>query len=193
MTSPALPPYIALCGKPTAGKTTVAEVLDLLYGYKLADDGQFLRQIAMNQFGLSYHQVHTQAGKLEKVVINGEEMTVRDVLGRIGNGFEQQFGANVIPELAHKTLKPGQRYVFGSVRREQAAYHKSRGALVIEVQNQFATPSPYEFDQYNPAHIDLAIVNDFNPAGGNPMDAKYLLQRHIDMAISRYLRPLPVA
>lgn len=182
--SPTLPRFIALCGNPTSGKTTAAEILEELFGYKLVDDGQFLRKIGIDHFGLTHQQVYSQAGKLESVVINGETMTVRDVLGRIGNGFEEQFGADVIPELAYNNLRDangfaphqingfGGRFVFGSVRREQGWYHRKRGALVIEIENPLAEPSPYEFDRYNAKACHISVLNDGLARGLSPAEAR---------------------
>lgn len=161
MTTPLpYPQYIALCGNPTCGKSTTAQALENLFGYKLVDDGAFLRQIAMTHFGATWEDVHTQEGKLRTTIVNGETMTWRDVLGRIGNGFENQFGANVIPELAYNGLDPDGMYVFGSVRREQGAYHRKRGALIIEIVNPDAGPSPYEFDRYNSEYAHAKLYND---------------------------------
>lgn len=184
--TPALPQYIALCGNPTCGKTTAAEILEEFAGYKLVDDGGFLRQIAMTHFGASYEDVHTQEGKLRTTIVNGAEMTWRDVLGRIGNAFEAQFGANVIPELAYNGLDPACKYVFGSVRREQGWYHRAKGALVLEIRNPLAVPSVYEFDRFNADACHLAINNDALANGHPHTIARLDLEAKLRDAISRF-------
>ncbi|MCJ9750677.1 hypothetical protein MOV61_08100 [Neorhizobium sp. BETTINA12A] len=40
-----IPKIIALCGHPTSGKTTAAEIINEVYGHELADDGRPLRLI----------------------------------------------------------------------------------------------------------------------------------------------------
>ena len=93
MTSP-LPRFVALCGNPLSGKSTAGLILEKL-GYGLVDDGGPMRQIAINQFGATHDDVYTQEGKLRTTVVNGVTMTWRDVLGRIGNGLEHEFGGDV--------------------------------------------------------------------------------------------------
>ncbi|PZR92271.1 MAG: hypothetical protein DI537_13875 [Stutzerimonas stutzeri] len=169
-----LPQLIALCGHPTSGKSTAAECLQGLEGYHLVDDGKPLREIAKSYFGLTHDQVYTQAGKLEEVELNGRTWTVREILGELGNAFEEKFGGDIIPIMSHNSLPVGQLSVFGSVRREQGAYWRKHGALVIEIVNPLAGPSPYAFDRYNPAHCHYSIINE-PPAGGfaaNPVTAR---------------------
>lgn len=187
------PPYIALCGNPRAGKSTAARVLKTIGNYDLVDDGYALRDIAMKHYGLTYDQVHTQAGKLELVTINGEEMTVRDVLGRIGNGFEAEFGPNVIPELAYNRITDGGRYVFGSVRRDQGSYHKARGALVISIVNPLAGPSPYEFDVFNPAYVDWVVENDATALGLDTAAEEASLAVRLEEALAWWRTTQPLA
>lgn len=155
-----VPKIIALCGNPTSGKSTAAEIINEVYGHELADDGLPLRQIGMNYLGLTPEQVFTQEGKLEKVTLNGREWTVREILGEIGNAFEEKFGGDVIPIMSHNA-RPKEAYsVFGSVRREQGLYWRNKGALVLEIVNPLAGPSPYEFDTFNPVHCHAQIMND---------------------------------
>ncbi len=183
--TPTLPRLVALCGNPTCGKTTAAQILQDLYGYELVDDGGFLRHIAVDHFGAEPDDVHSQAGKLRTTTVNGAEMTWRDVLGRIGNAFEAQFGANVIPELAYNGLDPSKRYVFGSVRREQGLYHRSRGALVIEIRNPLAGPSPYEFDYFNRDACHAVVVNDALARGFDAKTARLDLRNKLVEALLR--------
>lgn len=155
-----LPRMIALCGNPLSGKSTAAELLSMNYGYVVADDGLPLRKIAMDYLGLTEHQVFTQEGKLEKVVLNGREWTAREILGEIGNAFEEKFGGDIIPMMTHHARPEGEYSVFGSVRREQGHYWREAGALIIEIVNPLAGPSSYEFDYYNADYCHAQVQND---------------------------------
>lgn len=169
------PQYIALFGNPGAGKTKAAEILQQQFGYILADDGLPLREIAMKYLGLTHRQCFTQEGKKEIIQINGRDWEARKVLGEIGNAFEDKFGGEIIPQMAHATFDLDEKYVMASCRREQGAYWKSVGAICVEIVNDFAPPSPFEFDWFNPTHIDYRIKNDFNPAAANEADAEKAL------------------
>lgn len=162
-----LPQIIALCGNPTSGKSTAAEIINELYGHELADDGLPLRKMAMDYLGLTPEQVFTQAGKLEYVEINGRRWQVREILGEIGNAFEEKFGGEIIPMMSHNARPKGAYSVFGSVRREQGRYWREKGALVIEIVNPLAGPG-YEFDRYNNAYCHHAILNDGLARGLSP-------------------------
>lgn len=166
-----LPHLIALCGNPTSGKSTAAQIINDVYGHELADDGLPLRKIAMDYLGLTAEQVFTQAGKLEHVEINGRRWQVREILGEIGNAFEEKFGGDVIPMMSHNARPKGSYSVFGSVRREQGRYWRERGALVIEIVNPLAGPSVYEFDRYNAEYCHHTILNDGLARGLSPEDA----------------------
>jgi energy-coupling factor transporter ATP-binding protein EcfA2 len=155
-----LPKIIALCGHPTSGKTTAAEIINDIYGHEVADDGRPLRMIAIDYFGLTHEQVFTQEGKLEEVELNGRIWTVREILGEIGNAFEEKFGGDIIPIMSHNARPKGSYSTFGSVRREQGRYWKKHGALVLEIVNPLAGPSKYEFDTYNASYADHQIAND---------------------------------
>ncbi len=157
---PHAPSLIALCGNPTSGKSTAAEIISSIYGHELADDGLPLRKIAMDYIGLTAEHVFTQAGKLEYVTINGRRWQVREILGEIGNAFEEKFGGDIIPIMSHNARPKGSRAVFGSVRREQGRYWRDQGALVLEIVNPLAGPSKFEFDTYNNAYCHAQILND---------------------------------
>lgn len=157
---PTLPRLIVLCGNPLSGKTTAAEIIRDTFGYQIADDGLPLRQIGMQHLGLTEHQVFTQEGKLEEVELNGRIWTAREILGEIGNAFEEKFGGDVIPMMSHRSQNANECYVMGSVRRDQGLYWKKLGAFVIEIENPQAGPSNYEFDSYNRDPVDVTITND---------------------------------
>ena len=156
---PTLPRFVALCGNPLSGKSTAGKLLESM-GFGLVDDGGPMRKIAIEHFGFSHDDVYTQEGKLRTTKVNGVVMTWRDVVGRLGNALEHQFGADVIPELAYNAVPEGKNAYFGSVRREQGWYHANRGALVLEIRRPGAGPSPYEFDRFNAAAAHAVINND---------------------------------
>ncbi len=174
---------IALCGKPGSGKTTVAEILVSEYGYDIKDDGLPMRQMAMDYLGLTEDQVFTQAGKAEVVMIGQKIMTVREVLGEIGNAFEEKFGEDVIPMMSHSTMISGLKYVMGSVRRNQGRYWKSIGALVIEVVNPLVTDPGYEFDRYNTIFVDRVLLNDGQRMGLEREESLARLRRSVAQVI----------
>lgn len=170
-----LPRLIALCGHPKSGKSTAAEILGETFGYVHADDGLPLREIGMDHFGLTHQQCFTQDGKLEEIDLAGETMTARDLLGRIGRGFEAEVHPFTVPYLCWKRQAPHLRYVMSSVRRNQGAFWKSKGAIVVEIRNPDAGPSPYDFDQYNADLVDYTIDNDFLHLGMDEVAARKAL------------------
>lgn len=160
-----LPPIIALCGHPGAGKTEAQKILFNLFGYVPVDDGLPLRRIAMNWLGATEEQVSTPAGKASAIEINGRPWIMRDVLGEIGNAFEEKFGGDVIPLMAFNQYRIGTslsraRHCFASVRRQQGWFYKRRGGVVIEVRRPGVGPSAYEFDRFDPAAVDAVVDND---------------------------------
>lgn len=179
----AVPKLIALCGNPLSGKSTAADLINRLFGHELADDGLPLRKIAMDYLGLSEHQVFTQEGKKEKVTLNGREWEVREILGEIGNAFEEKFGGDIIPIMSHNARPKNSSAVFGSVRREQGLYWRNQGALVLEIVNPLAGPSPYEFDTFNPTYAHKQIINDGLSRGMGSEQARSDLARKLLKAI----------
>lgn len=180
-----IPKIIGLCGNPTSGKTTAAEIINDVYGHEIADDGRPLRMIAINYFGLTPEQVFTQEGKLEKVTLNGREWTVREILGELGNAFEEKFGGDIIPIMSHNALPKGSYATFGSVRREQGKFWRDRGALILEIINPDAGPSPYEFDRYNPDYAHHRIINDGLSRGLSKEEARRDLTAKLVEVIGR--------
>ncbi len=159
------PRFIAICGNPTSGKSTAQRLLHNALGYVPVDDGRPLRDIAIKWLGLTEQQVTTQTGKLEMVEINGRQWQVRDVLGEIGNAFEEKFGGDVIPLMAmqhYGLLGEISRggYSFGSVRRSQGHFYRRHGGMVIEIERPGVGPSPFEFDRYDKDAIDFTVIND---------------------------------
>lgn len=180
------PRLIALCGNPTSGKTTAAELIGKLYGHRLVDDGLPLRRIAVDYLGLTQDQVFTQAGKLETVKLNGRDWQVREILGEIGNAFEEKFGGDIIPLMSFATTTPDEHLVFGSVRREQGLFWRNKGALVLEIVNPLAGPSPYEFDRFNAEHCHGRVINDGLARGLSSDEARAELAFNLVEAIEAF-------
>lgn len=166
-----LPKIIALCGNPKSGKSTAAELLSEIYGYEIVDDGLPLREIGMNYLGLTPDQVFTQEGKLESVEINGRTWEVREILGEIGNAFEEKFGGDVIPLMSMNRMIADKKYVLGSVRRDQGHFWAKQGAMVIEIENPDAPISKYEFDRYSKTAVQKTVLNDGLSKGMSEDDA----------------------
>lgn len=118
-----LPHYIAICGHPGSGKSTVQAMLASHWHIQAVDDGAACRAIGRAHFGLTMHQVETQDGKAEVVEVNGDSLIVRDVLGRIARGLESEFGPWTMPWLATRGLDPQGHYSFASVRRDQGEFY----------------------------------------------------------------------
>lgn len=180
-----IPKIIALCGHPLSGKSTAADIINEVYGHELADDGLPLRKIAMDYLGLTADQVFTQEGKLQKVELNGREWTVREILGEIGNAFEEKFGDDIIPIMSHNARPEGSYSVFGSVRREQGLYWRKAGGLVLEIVNPLAGPSQYEFDTFNASYCHARIINDGLARGLEPAAARQDLLEKLVAVIGR--------
>jgi hypothetical protein len=159
------PRLIALCGHPKAGKSLVQEILYKDFGHQPVDDGAILRRFGMNECGLTTNQVHTQLGKLETVEIAGKVWVVRELLGVYGNKIEEMFGKWGIPWFATRDLDPAKNYSFGSVRRDQGAFYKQLGGLVVGINNPTAGPSQYEFDRFDESLVDVWIQNDAQSRG----------------------------
>lgn len=151
---------IALCGNPTAGKSEVQRILAEKYRYNPIDDGMVLRRFCVENLGLSWDDVMSQEGKKRSTEILGRVWVNRELLGEFGKALETMFGHNIMPYLAYRTIKPGARSCFGSVRREQGHFHKSRGALVVGVRRPDVGPSPYDFDQFDHSAVDVWLDNN---------------------------------
>lgn len=177
-----IPRIIALCGNPKSGKSTAAELLSETYGYTIVDDGLPLRKIAMEYLGLTENQVFTQGGKQEFVNLNGRDWQVREILGEIGNAFEEKFGGDIIPLMSFSTMREGEHYVLGSVRREQGHFWADKGAIIIEIENPEAGPSSFEFDLYSKSAVQHRVINDGLAEGLHEDDALLrLLERLRDI------------
>lgn len=157
-----LPRFVAICGNPKSGKSLVQEILRDSYDIEPVDDGFPLRKFGVDHLGLSWDQVQTQEGKKEFVEIAGKTWQVRDILGTLGKQLESMLGPDIMPYCAIQGVKnkPGS-FSFGSVRRSQAAFYREHGStLVLGINNPLAGPSPYDFDEFDTALVDMWIHND---------------------------------
>jgi hypothetical protein len=157
------PLYVALCGAPQSGKTTLAEYLAERYGAVVVDDGAVLRDAARALYGLELEDVTTQAGKARIVRVCGKDYTVRQLLGELGNLLEARYGDQVIPELTLKRLHArgphgAPFYVFPSVRKNQGLTYIDNGGVVIEVDRPGHVPVN-DFDRYERDLIEDTVFN----------------------------------
>lgn len=155
------PRYIAICGYPNSGKSTVQKILETEYGVIPVDDGRILRDFAKRMFGMCESDVNTQAGKEKYTSIGDKTWQNRNVLGTLGQILEDTFGEQVIPETAMRDADhmTGACFSFGSVRKAQAWDYKKRGGFVISVLRDTCYPE-YDFDYYDFEAVDIAIDNN---------------------------------
>lgn len=196
LNTPFIPPYIALCGNPKSGKSLVQELLQSELAVQPVDDGWPLREFAINNLGLTFEQVTTQAGKMEFVEILGRRWQVREILGELGNRFETMFGKDIMPFMAMARCERAQRhdpevqhfYSFGSVRRDQGRCYQERGGIVIGIRNPLAGPSFYEFDRFDETVVDAWIENDAQRRGLNDTDGRLDLRDKVLVAVQEASR-----
>lgn len=158
-----LPRYIAICGHPKSGKSEVQSILKQEFNVLPIDDGNVIREFAIRELGLTRDQVYTQAGKTEIVDILGKKWQVRDILGTFGNHLEAMFGPHFMPWSGVKQTRKHSDthcFSFASCRRDQGAYYKSIGGVVIGVTRPGVGPSPFEFDRFDETLVDFWINND---------------------------------
>lgn len=151
---------IGLCGHPKSGKSEVQRILMEKFGVIAVDDGACLREFAMQNLGLTWDDVYTQEGKAAEIEVAGEVMQVRQFLGRLGNAIEDEFGQQIIPEIA-RTRAEANDYMlvsFGSVRKMQGLTVRQNG-MMIEVQRPGVGPSGNDFDWFDPTLVDITIEN----------------------------------
>jgi hypothetical protein len=155
------PRYVALCGFPKAGKTTLAEFLVERYGAKLVDDGAVLREACMALYKLRREDVYTQEGKAKTMEVCGRPFTHRQLCGDLGNLLEGFYGEQVIPELTFRRLEQrGQPFfVFPSVRKTQGITYKKHGGVVIAITRP-GTEAVNDFDRYDESLVDYWLKND---------------------------------
>lgn len=152
--------FIALCGAPGSGKTTVQQILLEEFGVQPIDDGRILRDISIQCFGLTEEEVTTETGKNSYIEFLGQKWQVRQILGEIGRSLENIFGEHIVPHLTTQKhcADLSKNYSFGSVRRSQPQYFNQIGGLVVEIVKNGCAPK-YDFDRYV-GKIDLTITNN---------------------------------
>lgn len=155
-----LPRFIALCGHPKSGKSEVQRILHQEFSVVPVDDGEVLREFAINYLNLSVEDVYTQEGKAKTTEILGKEWVNRDILGTLGKQLEDMFGEHIMPFIATRNLSLDRSFSFGSVRKTQGAFYKANDGVVIQVVRPGATPSVFEFDKFDESLIDHVIQND---------------------------------
>src|SRR5262249_32968518 len=128
-----LPHLIALSGHPKSGKSLVQDYLRDEYGVVPVDDGRPMRQFAIQFLGLSEADCYTQEGKARISKILGRDWQNRKILGELGKRLEAMFGPHIMPFMATRGLDEKQCYSFGSVRRDQGAFYKAMGGIVIGI------------------------------------------------------------
>lgn len=186
--------FIALCGYPRTGKTEVQKIISRIYGHVPVDDAAPLREATKILYGLTDWHVATQEGKSSLVNIGNRSLTVRKLLGDLGNHLEINDEFH-LPRQALKTCleqEPDGRFVFGSVRRNQTRFFKQTGsAIVIEITRQGCLPTG-NFDFYNRDNIDISIENphdDRHGTGMHGVDAQTELERRVRAALDPIAEP----
>jgi hypothetical protein len=175
------PKFIALCGYPNSGKSTVQDILNKQYGVIPVDDGAFLRKAAMDWFNLSYSDTHTQDGKAQYTDICGKAWQNRDILGTLGSILEATFGDQVVPTITLNGLEvqPGVIYSFGSVRKNQGLTYKAAGGVVVEIVRP-GFEARYDFDEYDRDLVDITINNDNHP----------IWKTSLELAVKSFMNPI---
>lgn len=162
------PVYIALCGKPTAGKDTVARIIANRMKAAIIDDGLPLRLAAPVLFGFNPSYPFSHEGKAKEVLMpdGTTKRTVRDCLGTMCAILEEEFGEFIMPARAMELAEQTRRaegvdvFLFPSVRRRQGHFYKSKGGFVVEVDRD-VEGSRYHFDNdYARDCIDFTIDNN---------------------------------
>ena len=154
-----LPQIIGLCGYPGAGKTEVQKIL-AKFDSIAVDDGRPMRKFAVDFLGLSWDDVLTQEGKKGFKMVAGVMWQNRDILGQLGNKFEELFGVDAIPFMSTRNLKDDISYTFGSVRRAQGRFYQKMGGVILGVRRPGVERSIFEFDRFDEQAVDLWIDND---------------------------------
>jgi hypothetical protein len=173
------PKYIGLVGNPKSGKTFVQRILQDKFGYIPIDDGFPLREFAVKNLGLTWNQVLTQEGKAEYVEILGRKWQVREILGELGNKYEEMFGEFILPHIAMRRNTDEEYTSFGSVRKNQGKFIREHGGVIIHVNNILAKPSKYEFDRFNKNEVDYTLFNHYDESysKGKDFDTEVLIRK----------------
>jgi len=155
------PRYVALCGAPESGKTTLGNIIVNDFGARFVDDGFCLRSGVASIFSIPLSDFYDIERKKDEVVVCGKTYTKRQLLGDLGNLLEGYYGDQIMPELALASLEddPGVPfYVFGSVRKNQGLTYRNNG-IIIEVKRDGKIPVN-DFDHYDESLVDYKIYNN---------------------------------
>lgn len=182
-----LPPFIAFVGHPESGKSTAAEIVKEVYGGTIVDDGLPLRRFAVEELGLSWDDVLTQAGKRRHTSILDKDWEHRKILGEFGKALEDLFGDQIMAFMAASRHRPGSVSLIPSCRKNQGAYYRALGGMVIQIDNPLAGPSENDFDVWNKNEVDAVIINDALAEGMLPEVARHDLRMKLIAALNDHL------
>lgn len=153
---------IAICGKPTSGKSEAARILQEKFGAVIVDDGMILRRAAPELFqGVTLNDCLTQEGKRKEVEVAGKTYSIRKLLGDLGQILEDHFGEFFVPDQAMKriaTLPPAPYYVLSACRKRQGHFYRQQGGIVFEMDRD-VPESPHAFDWYDKTACHATIPN----------------------------------
>lgn len=161
MTPTLRPRYIALCGAPRSGKSSVANYAAEHYGGVTVDDGMVLREAVRGLYGLDWEDVYTQEGKARSRVVCGKTFTHRQLLGDLGNLLEGFYGDQIMPELALSSISGSVTpsfFLFPSCRKNQGLTYLKHGGVVIEVTRPGCEPVN-DFDRYDSSLVTHRLHN----------------------------------
>jgi hypothetical protein len=164
--------FVGLCGYPAVGKSEVQKVLQDLYGFQIIDDAENLREAAKVLYGLEDWHVATQEGKSTILHLGDRRVTVRQVLGELGNHLEKSDPYHMPRHAVAKALagNPQGLFSLGSVRKDQGCFLKSsHEALIIEVTRE-GCAARGDFDEYDRSCLDFSLENFFDE--GDPKGSK---------------------
>lgn len=157
--------FIALCGYPETGKSTVQDILNDLAGVIPVDDAKPFREVAKMMYGLTDFDVSTQKGKSSYINVCGEKIQIRKIIGDIGTYFEEKHGTEFKAELAVKNALKNPEYnddtilSFGSCRLNQGHVYKRNGGIVVEVLRD-GKKANHDFDIYDKSAVDITLYNN---------------------------------
>ena len=162
-----IPRYVAICGAPGSGKSTVAKILTELYGAVSIDDGYILRKACAVLYSQPVNNFTTQEGKQLITNVCGQDYTNRELLGDLGTVLENFYGDQFMPEQALRqadcwtgvTMEKPPFFVFPSVRKNQGKSYLARGGMVLEIIRP-GYEALKEFDKYDTSLVDFYLTND---------------------------------
>lgn len=156
--------HIALCGHPKSGKSTFADMMAEEYGGVVIDDGLILRKAVPILFGIPEEECFTQEGKAKVYNICGKEVSVRQMLGYLGNHLEGMYSEHFMPvramQIANELYPEAPFYLYPSCRKTQGHAYKERGGIVIKIDNPRVEVSENAFDAWDESAVDFTLLND---------------------------------